>query len=527
MNLKFLCPGTLEHKIYINPNYFYLKLHYQIFGKNFNKINWLMPLYEYINDTTALVKHLLKEKVDILCLSFFQWNRETLEEIGKQVKRLNPNIIIIAGGPDLDAQKNQNFFSEFFYIDYVIYGDGELALTQLLDSIIGKFQLSDDSVNIVTKEKKYPHSIFKNKDFFKFSPWLENKEEFKNVHTYLTKKFSNTKIIVTWEIARGCPYNCSFCDWSSGLHNKVTRRKAQWKNEVNYFADIGVKYMRISDANWGQWDEDIEINQYVIDKEINFQSENLSKLKKDNAYKILQQNYNNKINKNLLDDDFVRQRISFQDINPMVLNNINRPEIPWDNHKKIIKNFLNRNPNALLTAELIVGLPGQTIDTWIETLLECEDAGFKKIDHNFWHKLVNSPADKQEYQEKHGLYYDNFIYLVKTFNSEQELNQTLKFKNAGYYKADIFIKTNTATTTDQIFMHICAMMYNRIKSINLNNTNFESFYKKYYNSMMNAAIEQSDFIINNKIIGFRFDDKFYPIESFWSSLNGLRKITKS
>ena len=32
------------------------------------------------------------------------------------------------------------------------------------------------------------------------------------------------ELLVNWETDRGCPFGCSFCDWSAGLHHKVTQK---------------------------------------------------------------------------------------------------------------------------------------------------------------------------------------------------------------------------------------------------------------------------------------------------------------
>ena len=60
------------------------------------------------------------------------------------------------------------------------------------------------------------------------------------------------------ETNRGCPFTCTFCDWSQNLTKKVKRRKHNWKDELLYFKDIDVQ-IRETDANFGQWDQDLEI----------------------------------------------------------------------------------------------------------------------------------------------------------------------------------------------------------------------------------------------------------------------------
>jgi len=145
---------AVKHSVttaFLNPSYYMLKTYFNYKSKNKSALTWLDPIQTSIIDSDVIIKEIIDEKTDILCLAFFAWSTDRLFYIISEVKRINPGIIIIAGGPDIDAHKNEKFFTNHPEIDYVVYGDGEEALLEILDSIIEKRDLDENSVNIVTK----------------------------------------------------------------------------------------------------------------------------------------------------------------------------------------------------------------------------------------------------------------------------------------------------------------------------------------------------------------------------------------
>jgi hypothetical protein len=60
--------------------------------------------------------------------------------------------------------------------------------------------------------------------------------------------------------------------------------------------------------------------------------------------------------------------ISIQEINNDVLKNINRPDVGWEEHRKIIKELREHYPHFPSWVQLIQGLPGQTVESWRKTL---------------------------------------------------------------------------------------------------------------------------------------------------------------
>ena len=154
----------------------------------------------------------------------------------------------------------------------------------------------------------------------------------------------------------------------------------------------------MSDANVGQYDEDIDMISYFVEKNIKEKigfklMGNFSKLKKKNNLKI----FHLMASGDLLVKGF---NLSVQDINPEVLKNIDRPDITWDEHVKIINELNESYPHTYSKVQLIQGLPGQTVISWRQTLSTI--ARKKILPIIFLNELLPaSPASlNKSYQEK-------------------------------------------------------------------------------------------------------------------------------
>ena len=461
INLKFVNIGIIVHgsdkMMRINPNFYHLKSYYEFKGNHFKKVNWLPRILDPWISVNEIVDQVAQENINVLCLSFFSWNHDKTMMVAKIVKRKFPHIKIIAGGPNLWAHKDENFFIEHSFIDYVVYGDGEEAFSEIIDSIVENRQLKDDqAVNIVTKEKKYPFRVFKDLNYQNTSAILSCKKDIKEDVEYFYKK--ELEVVIHWERARGCPYKCSFCDWSSGLHHKVTRSKSDWKSEIDFLFSLNMS-ITPSDANWGIFKEDIEITQYAAERG-NFYILNLAKLQKDRAFemsRIIFRENEKKSNPNQW------LKLSFQDLDEDVLNAIERPEIPWIEHKSYILDFVEEFPKAVIIGEIILGLPNQKRQNLINQFYEFEKVSIQLVFAHLWEVLPNSPAYDEEYQRKYQIEFKKFTSVIQTFNSIEDIHTSEKNGDAGWTNSTFVIKNNFMDFEDIIFTKLVARMYGAFK----------------------------------------------------------------
>lgn len=202
------------------------------------------------------------------------------------------------------------------------------------------------------------------------SPFIYNKDMFGVMVKEVQEKsqVDNKPVWLPYGLTRGCPFSCTFCDWNGGLGNKVSRRKNTYQQEIDLFEEMQLTNLYLADANVGQYDEDVELIDYLAQKNISGKADftvmtNFSKLNKVNNLKIFHLFGQGKLTKRVLN-------FSFQDIDPTVLENIDRPDIGWEEHLAMANQVRQAYPHLVVKAQLICGLPGQTRETWQQTLLQ-------------------------------------------------------------------------------------------------------------------------------------------------------------
>lgn len=369
-------------------------------------IEWLPADLMLFDPVSKIVDDLCEQQPDILALAVYVWNEDVQFEIAKIIKARLPNTVIVMGGPQLTAHKDKNFFHQHSYIDYVVYGDGEKAFADIIDYHTNAKPSRDGWVNTVFNDNGtyviFPYERFADAAFVGESPYINQADLItQHIDKLVERGISRREIWAGVEFARGCMYNCSFCDWSQNLTKKVKRRKNDWRKVIDFFHDLDIT-IRETDANFGQWAEDIEIYNYaasLYDPKRNFKFVvlNTPKLKKDaSAYFITQ-------NLKLYD---VGATISLQDINVDVLQKMERPSVSWQDHVEMIKQIKSDiGPAAKrLHVELILGAAGQSYDSISDTMYRiCRDADVFRIRLFHWTLLPNAPAADPLYQKIHKL----------------------------------------------------------------------------------------------------------------------------
>lgn len=534
---------------FLSPIHWFLKLYHENFGKSKNQYFWTLPDIIFDNndlEQEELIEKIQNENIDIVAISMYSWNRKATLNLCKKLKQLNSNIVTVVGGPDVDSHKNNEFVKNHPYIDYSIYGDGEVAFSRLLDMISG---FNVDLVNLVDNLGNiYPHEVFLDKNALKKSPYIEYQEEFVefflNLQNYITTSISKeTSVVIVWETTKGCPYACSFCDWSSGLHNKVriwginSGTIPNWQKEIELFfkldkllklRNLGVYW---TNPNIGLARQDEEIIDYwanlrkQLKKGPIIQNPQLSKLRKDITFRILDKMIDSGITKAF--------KFDLQDLDTNVLEKINRPEIPWEEHKKYILDLKSKHQyleNLLIRQRItynnritfIWGLPGQTIEHLKFNIIE---AGIVRcFGHNLPFELLpNSPAYNKEYIEKFKIKFkkieildQNSLSKIKsniTTCIEKAVTETYSLSEYEYFKGIILYNIYSFFYSDY-YKPIFGLEY----KIFDNSYKIEEIIKKSYNIFLetekigivdehNQLLSVSDYFFKNK-------EKVYNIFEF-------------
>lgn len=362
-------------KAWLYPLVLQLKMQIDLFCPEIkDQLEWLIPIQQEISDE-ELIKQIEQTDVDILCTSHYIWNHDYLcEQLLRIKSKLKHGFKIIAGGPSIDVNINKEFFTHHHYIDYAVYGPGEVAFADIVTHLVTKKPLVVfNTSNCAWQNHKTGKTViadYKVVKMIQTSPYIHNKDMFTVMATQLKEqaKLVKKEVWMPYTVTRGCPYSCTFCDWNGGLGTKVSRRKNTYQQEIDLFEELDLTNMYLSDANVGLYNEDVDMVEYFAEKNIKGNNKftiqgNYSKLNKNNNLKIFHALARGRLITRTLN-------FSLQDTNQQVLKNIDRPDIGWDEHVKIARELKTTHPHLIIKAQIIYGLPGQTPETWKQTLLQ-------------------------------------------------------------------------------------------------------------------------------------------------------------
>ena len=380
---------------------------YEDNGRRSNDWYWPTPLLHDGFESIEQIADAIEAKgiPDVLLISNYTWNFKLQDEVARLCKQRWPNTIVIYGGPQQTVKYDQFFFKDYPHVTAVASegGYGEPVIAEILDQIAesrldlatvpniryaGMAAMTKDSVVDFPKKSFTWTPIVR-----RHLPYLKDAiKEFKNGTP------APHYIVMIYEGSRGCPYGCTFCEWGLYTHSKINFKPlALMKDDIDAILELDVNFLEFADANWGSRKEDVEIIQHLVDK------------RADNKFPEFVHFYVAKNNKKyvmeaqriLLDAGIHLDLIfSVQDQDLGVKDAIDRIDLDWDKmvalYEPMMKQYKKR-----ATIDLIIGLPGQTINThyagYDKTL------AFKRAVHPAWINdlLPVSPANEPNYKEKY------------------------------------------------------------------------------------------------------------------------------
>lgn len=450
----------------VNPTPYYLhgyfRKHYPEYAQY---IKW-KPSILLRKTENDLCDFLVENEIDVLCVSVYVWNLPHCLEVLKNIKTLyNRPLKILMGGPSCDASKD-NWEELYPFIDHFVVGQGEKAWANLALDFLGVKVLDSSAANIVhiTKKGELPTVKEYEYEFIRgihYSAFMECEDLIHEVQ----EAYKDENLAWPYETQRGCPYHCTFCDWNGGQSNKTQKRKEiSFIDEIDFMAKNKMYNIHISDANFGMWDVDVDIMKRMVEHNknghsFNFISFNLSKIINDNYKQIMRM---------IIEHDFHNTwvKLSVQDVHDHVLRAINRPG-NWNEAKEVglamYEEFADKKNFRKIFVELILGLPGQTVESYIENLNEVYSNGFIPRTYPFL-LLRNAPATHdQEYRKKwdikDDLIFETIDMQLVGDTVEEVYNSPLK--NFVYHQITSCSTFNEKdwvkmTCADQLYRRLCS-----------------------------------------------------------------------
>lgn len=150
-------------------------------------------------ESEMILASLMDFQPDNLVFSVYIWNVEKTMALISTIKARFPAINIIVGGPEVSYDVDH--FMDNYQIDYLISGEGEVALNSLLDCIENGQEVSIRGVSSRHKRDHYQTRLVDPSHIESLdSPYVLDKD---------LKDMKNR--ILYFETSRGCPYQCQYC----------------------------------------------------------------------------------------------------------------------------------------------------------------------------------------------------------------------------------------------------------------------------------------------------------------------------
>ncbi|NRT76980.1 B12-binding domain-containing radical SAM protein [Clostridium beijerinckii] len=356
-----------------------------------------------INDREGrILEEIIKEKPDIVAFSTYIWNVELISRVANLIKRVDSNIEILYGGPEVSFDSRS--FLKNNVGEYVIEGEGEKTYRDFILYKLGKIKLEDVrglhyKVNdIVYSNEKRP---LMSMDEIVF-PYEENED--------LTNK------IVYYEASRGCPFNCKYC-LSSTSHGVRFLDIDRVLKDLMYFINKEVRLVKFVDRTFNCNSKfAMAIWDFLIEQDTNtqFHFEISADILKPQEIELLSKAPKGRF----------RFEVGVQTTNDEVLRNINRFVNFSDIKEKVLEIEALRNIDQHL--DLIAGLPGEDYESFKKSFNDMYEIKPEEIQLGFL-KLLKGSSMRED-ADKYGMEYSPYppYEILKTDKISYE--ELLKLK---------------------------------------------------------------------------------------------------
>ena len=392
----------------------------------------------------------------VYLFSNYIWNWTYNKTLANKLKNTYPDSTVIFGGPGIP--KDENLRKDIEHVDTFIHGMGEQALMNLLKNKLNRIK---NPKNITVPMKSLDDIP---------SPYTTGL--FDNI-----MELEDMGMRATLETNRGCPFPCTFCDWGSVAYKKLLKFPIEKiKGEIKWFSDNKIKTLNIADANVGVFakrDEEWLMELVKYQKETGYPSAADAAWYKNSSERIMQlAKKTQEIGNNK------SYTISMQSMNPKTLKEIKRQNLTIPE----INNLLTKANKLGIRSfsEMILGLPYETKNTWIDGFTKILEAGqHSHLEAWFCQILPNSELGSPESIAKHEIKTIQLNDYIGAVDRLDEINEEFSIVYSTKYMnfKDLIDSYMFSWLIINFHINGWTQIYSRFKR-KYNNESFKEFYLK-------------------------------------------------
>jgi radical SAM superfamily enzyme YgiQ (UPF0313 family) len=391
----------------INSRYTHTSLSLRYLYANLKELKSVAVITEFVigENSQTVAEKILSFSPKIVAISVYIWNAVDVANLMEVIKKVSPTTKILIGGPEATHTPHRVDFS---LSDHIVMGEGE--------------------INFYTTCK----AILKGESLTRFIPQkLPNLKEIELPYRYYDEDDISYRYIYV-EASRGCPFECEFC--LSAIDERVRvfdidrlleEFEILWERGARNFKFIDRTFnINITYAK--------RIMEFFLEKEGDYSLH----------FEVIPDHFPKALKELIASfpPATLQLEIGIQTLNEEVLQNINRKM----DIKKLQDNlhFLEHNTNAHIHLDLIVGLPGESLESFANNLNRLTKISSAEIQIGILKKLSGTTLDRHD--EVYGMVYSDkppYDILKNDLLSFEEIQKLKRFSrfwdiayNSGNFK---------------------------------------------------------------------------------------------
>lgn len=304
-----------------------------------------------------IVEQLLNSAPKVVGFGVYIWNAVQTERVVALLKAVAPEVIVVLGGPEVSYENDDQAIVAMS--DYVITGWGETSFRELLAELLN--DSVPDSKIITGKQPKL--------DQIGMPYYLYTDDDIKNRVLYV-------------EASRGCPFKCEFClsaldktAWPFDLDTFLAQMDILHQRGARHFKFVDRTFnlkiknsLRILEFFLERMSDDLFLHFEVV-------PDHLPEALKDMICKF--------------PAGSLQFEIGIQTFNPEVQSRISRRQN--NEQAKINLVWIRDHTNAYVHADLIFGLPGESVDSFASSFNQLYELRPHEIQVGILKRLKGSP----------------------------------------------------------------------------------------------------------------------------------------